>query len=41
MSYEAMKFQLSILNTVRMHVDFTLNDLLTVNPSFLTPPGVG
>ena len=41
MSYEVMKFKLCILKTVRMHVEFTFNDLLTVNPSSLTPLGVG
>ena len=41
MSYEVMKIQLCILKTVRMHVEIMFNDLLTVNPLFLTPPGVG
>ena len=41
MSYEVMKFQLCILKTLRMHVEFMFNDLLTVNPLFLTPLGIG
>ena len=41
MSYEVMKFQFCILKIVRMHVEFMFNDLLTVNPLFLTLPGVG
>ena len=40
MSYEVMKFQLCILKTVRMHVEFTFYKWLTVNPLFLTPSGV-